>query len=273
MPDLLSRLCIHTATTRPLPLPVAIDEYKRIGATGITVWRDALGLLGVRESAKVLKGSGLETVSLCRGGFFVAADGAGRAKAIDENRQILDEAAESGAPLVVYVCGAMRGVPLPEARKQIQAGLEAILPHAEKVGVKLGIEPLHPKYAADRSAVNSLGQGNDLVAAIGSKHVGIALDVYHVWWDERLEAEIARCAKLEALFAFHVCDYRSPCRDLLNDRGLPGDGVIDIKQIRSWVERAGYAGPIEVEVFSTEYWGMDQRAYLNRLRAAYLQHV
>lgn len=273
MSDTLSRLCIHTATTRPLPLEVAIEEYKRIGATGITVWRDALDGLGVKGSADVLKKSGLKVVSLCRGGFFVASDDGARTKAIDDNRNVLDEAAEIGAPLVVLVCGATKGVPLPEARKQIQGAIEKLVPHGEKVGVKLSIEPLHPMYAADRSAVNTLGQANDIVAAIGSKQVGVALDVYHVWWDERLEAEIARCAKLGALDAFHVCDYRAGTRDLLNDRGLPGDGVIDIKQIRSWVERAGFKGAIEVEVFSTEYWAGDQRKYLQKLKTAYLEHV
>jgi sugar phosphate isomerase/epimerase len=258
-------------------LPVAVEEYARIGARGITVWRDALELLGVAESAKVIRGSGLKPVALCRGGFFVAADAAGREKAVEENRKVLYEAAEIGAPLVVLVCGAVKGVPLPEARKQIQGAIEALVPVAEKLNVKLSIEPLHPMYAADRSAVSTLGQANDIVEAIGSKMVGVAVDVYHVWWDERLEGEIKRCGRLGALDAFHVCDYRSPTRDMLNDRGLPGDGVIDIKQIRGWVEAAGFgsgdAGWIEVEVFSTEYWGMDQRRYLEKLRRSYVEHV
>lgn len=272
-PAPLSKLCIHTATTRPLPLPVAIEEYQRIGATGITVWRDALDTLGLPASAKLLKASGLKVVSLCRGGFFVSPDPAVRGKALDDNRRILDEAAEIGAPLVVLVCGASKGIPLPEARKQIQDAIAALVPHASSRGVKLAIEPLHPMYAADRSAVNTLGQANDMVAAIGSKQVGVALDAYHVWWDERLEAEIARCAKLDALMAYHVCDYRAGTRDLLNDRGLPGDGVIDLKQLRSWVTRAGFDGPIEVEVFSTEYWAQDQRRYLDKLKTAYLEHA
>jgi sugar phosphate isomerase/epimerase len=269
----LARLAIHTATTRPLPLPVACDEYVAIGATGITVWRDALQLLGVEGSAKVIKASGLKPVALCRGGFFVSPDASARAAALDDNRKALDEAAAIGAGMVVLVCGAAKGVPLSEARNQIRGAIEALLPHAEKTGVNLAIEPLHPMYAADRSAVNTLGQANDLVEAIRSPKVGVALDVYHVWWDERLESEIARCARLKGLMAFHVCDYRSPTRDLLNDRGLPGDGVIDIKQIRRWVESAGFSGHIEVEVFSTEYWSMDQRKVLQKLKQSYLDHV
>lgn len=270
---MLSRLTIHTATTRPLPLPVALEEYARIGATGVTVWRDALDTLGLKASASLLRASGLQVVSLCRGGFFVGADAATREKAVEDNKVILDEAAEIGAPLVVLVCGAAKGIPLVEARMQISGALEKLIPHAEKRGVKLAIEPLHPMYAADRSAVNTLGQANDMVESLRSPWVGVALDVYHVWWDERLEAEIARCGRLGALSAFHVCDYRAATRDLLNDRGLPGDGVIDIKHIRREVEKAGFDGPIEVEVFSTEYWATDQRRYLEKLKAAFLAHV
>lgn len=269
----LARLAIHTATTRPLPLPVAVEEYARVGARGITVWRDALEGLGVAGSAKVLRESGLGVVSLCRGGFFVSPDAGAREKSIEENKRILHEAAEIGAPLVVLVCGASKGVPLSEGRGQIRSAIEKLVPTAEQLKVKLSIEPLHPMYAADRSAVSTLGQANDLVEAIGSRMVGVALDVYHVWWDERLEKEIERCGKLEALHAFHVCDFRSPTRDLLNDRGLPGDGVIDIRGIRAQVEKAGFTGWVEVEVFSTEYWAMDQRRYLEKLRQSYVEYV
>lgn len=269
----LSRLCIHTATTRPLPLPVAVAEYARVGATGITVWRDALDLLGVKESARVVRESGLKMVSLCRGGFFVSPEAAGRAKAVEENLAILDEAAELGAPVIVYVCGAAKGVALPEARKQITGAFETLLPRAESLGLTLAIEPLHPMYAADRSAVNTLGQANDMVEALQSRHIGVALDVYHTWWDERLENEIARCGRLGALSAFHVCDYKAGTKDLLNDRGLPGDGVIDIRQIRGWVERAGFSGPIEVEVFSTDYWAREQRGVLHLLKQRFVDAV
>jgi sugar phosphate isomerase/epimerase len=165
------------------------------------------------------------------------------------------------------------GIPLVEQRKQIADAIAAIAPYAKERGVKLGIEPLHPMYAGDRSAVNTLGQANDMVERLRLANVGVAIDVYHLWWDERLEAEIARCGRNKAIFAYHVCDWRTPTRDMLNDRGLMGDGCIPLRQIRGWVEAAGFDGMIEVEIFSTEQWAMDQRDYLKRIRDAYLKHV
>lgn len=269
----LSRLCIHTITTKPLALPAAVKAYRDAGAAGITVWREALTPLGARESARVLAESGLKVVSLCRGGFFPAAGESDRQKALDDNRRVIDEAAMIGAPLVVLVCGAAAGIPLAEARHQIADGIAAVVPHAAQARVKLGIEPLHPMYADTRSAINTLSQANDLVEKLRSPHVGVTLDVYHVWWDERLEAEIARCGRLGAIFSYHVCDWRSPTRDLLLDRGLMGEGCIPLRQIRCWVEKAGFDGMIEVEIFSGEFWQMDQLEFLKRLKSAYLEHA
>jgi sugar phosphate isomerase/epimerase len=265
----LSRLCVHTITTKPLPLVVAVEAYRKIGASGITVWRDAL----TGDSKKILDGSGLKVVSLCRGGFFPAVSEGDRQKALDDNRRAIDEAHSIGAPLVVLVCGAVPKMALAEGRKQIMEGIASLIPYAKAAGVKLGIEPLHPMYADSRSAVNTLGQANDIVEKLASPWVGVALDVIHVWWDDRLESEIARCGKLGAIFAFHVCDWRTPMREMLNDRGLMGEGCIPIRQIRSWVEKAGFNGMIEVEIFSTEFWQGDQAEFLRKIRAAYLEHV
>jgi sugar phosphate isomerase/epimerase len=267
----LSRLCVHTATTKPLAFSEAIRAYREAGVVGITVWRDALAAVGLKESASLLAGSGLQVVSLCRGGFFPGVLAADRQKALDDNRRAVDEAVAIGAPLIVLVCGAVPGMPLTEARKQIVEGIAALIPYAEEGGIQLGIEPLHPMYAADRSAVNTLGQANDMVESLASPWVGVALDVYHVWWDDHLEAEIERTGKLNALFAYHVCDWRPNTRDLLLDRGLMGEGCIPLRQIRSWVEAAGFTGMIEVEIFSTERWKGDQIAYLQKLRSAYLE--
>jgi len=269
----LSRLCIHTITTKPLALPEAIAAYREIGAAGITVWRDALAPLGIAESARRLAGSGLRVVSLCRGGFFPGASAADRQKAIDENRRIIDEAAAIGAPLIVLVCGAVPGMPLAEGRKQIGDAISQLAPYAAERNIKLGIEPLHPMYAGDRSAINTLGQANDIVERIGAKNIGITIDVYHLWWDERLETEVARAGKAGSIFSFHVCDWRCPMRDLLNDRALMGQGVIDIRQIRNWVEAAGFNGMIEVEIFSTEWWAADQKKFLQKIKTAYLEHA
>ena len=269
----LSRFCIHTVTTKPLPLVDAVAAYRRAGVSGITVWRDALEPLGVKESANVLRGSGLKVISLCRGGFFPAKTESDRCKALDDNRRAIDEAATIGAPLVVLVCGAVPGISLTDARNQIADGIAAVASHAAAAGVKLGIEPLHPMYADNRSAVSTLGQAIDIVEKLGSPQVGVTIDVYHVWWDDHLEREIARSGRLNAIFSYHVSDWLTPTRDLLLDRGLMGNGCIPLKQIRSWVEQAGFAGMIEVEIFSTELWKLDQLELLNRVKSDYLEHA
>jgi sugar phosphate isomerase/epimerase len=269
----LSRLCVHTITTQPWPIEEAAVRFAAAGVKGITVWRQALEGRNIAATGDMLRGHGLGIVSLCRGGFFPHLEEAGRRAAIDDNLKAIDEAEALGAPLIVLVCGAQPGLPLHEARRQIQAGIEEILPRAIEAGTKLAIEPLHPMYADSRSAVNTLGQANDMVEAIGSDHVGVAVDVYHLWWDPALEREIARCGNLGALFAFHVCDWNTPTTDLLNDRGLMGDGCIPIRRIRSWVEAAGFSGFNEVEIFSTRFWSQDQQAFLNRIVEAYQLHV
>ncbi|MDZ4700065.1 MAG: sugar phosphate isomerase/epimerase family protein [Rhodothermales bacterium] len=266
-----SRLCLHTITTKPWPIETAIDAYAAAGIGGISVWRDALDGRSIPDTGRRIREAGLTIVSYVRGGFFAALEAEGRAAAIDENKRVIDEAAALGAPLVVLVCGAAVGQSLEESRRQIRAGIEAVLPHARERGVKLAIEPLHPMYADTRSAIVTLGQANGLVEAVADDHLGVAVDVYHVWWDPALAAEIARCG--DRILAFHVCDWRSPTRDLLNDRGLMGEGCIPIRQIRRLVEKAGFAGFIEVEIFSTEYWAMDQHVFLDRIVDAYKHHV
>jgi sugar phosphate isomerase/epimerase len=265
-----SRLCIHTITTRPWPLEDAVRHYAGAGVAGITVWREALEGRDPAEAGRMIREAGLAVVSLCRGGFFPAMDPKGRRQAVDENRRVIEEAARLGAPHVVLVCGAVPGLPLAQAREQIREGIEAILPEAEGSGVRLAVEPLHPMYADTRSAINTLRQANDLTEAIGSPLVGVAVDVYHLWWDPDLEAEIGRCAGARRLLAFHICDWRSPTEDLLYDRGLMGEGCIPIRQIRGWMEAAGFAGFNEVEIFSTRRWSQEQGKFLQEIVRAYL---
>jgi len=265
-----SRLCLHTITTKPWSLAECIDGYAGAGVRGITVWRQALEPQGLDESARMLCDSGLEVVSLCRGGFFPAETQRDRRAALDENRRAIEEAAVLGAPLIVLVCGAVPGMPLAEGRKQIRDAIATLLPDAESADVKLSIEPLHPMYADTRSAVNTLRQANDMVEDIASPWVGVTVDVYHLWWDPELEAGIARAGN--SILSFHVSDWRTPTRDLLNDRALMGSGCIDIRGIRGWVERAGFVGPIEAEIFSDEYWAADQTEFLEDIKRAYLRH-
>jgi sugar phosphate isomerase/epimerase len=272
IPD-LSKLCIHTITTKPWPIEVAAKQFATAGVKGITVWRDALHGRNIRQTGQLLRDHDLTIVSLCRGGFFPNVVATKRALALDDNRRAIEEAAELGTKLIVLVCGADPMQSLEDSRKQIRDGIESLLPQAEANGIQLAIEPLHPMYADTRSAINTLAQANDMVEELNSPWVGVAVDVYHLWWDPALETEIKRCANNNALLAFHICDWKSPTLDLLNDRGLMGEGCIPIKKIRSWVEAAGFNGFNEVEIFSIEYWKMDQSVFLNKIITSYKQFV
>jgi sugar phosphate isomerase/epimerase len=278
----LDRLAIHTMTTKPLSLKQCIAGYQARNVPGITVWRQALAPQGAKESAKMLADSGLDVVALVRGGFFTGKTAAERQKALDDNRLALEEATTIGAPMVVLVCGATPGQPLPESRRQILEGIQKLAPEYKARGVRLAIEPLHPMYAADRSAVLTMKHAREMCSqfpdelpgpACGRKLVGIAVDVYHVWWDETLADEIRNAGREGWLHAFHVCDWRVETRDLLNDRGLMGEGCVDIPQIRGWMEEAGFSGWIEVEIFSTERWAGDQEIWIDDILNAYRGHV
>jgi len=265
----LSRLCIHTATTKPLPIEEAVKIYSEHGVRAMTVWRDALQGKNVNEVKKLIEQYNIKVVSLCRGGFFPSVSVVKRKQAIDDNIQAIDEAASIGAPMIVLVCGAEPRQSLETSRSQIKAGLEAILPVAEQKKIKLAIEPLHPMYADDRSAINTLKQANDMAEYFDSPWIGVAIDVYHVWWDPDLEDEIKRCGAHGNLFAFHICDWKVPTGHILFDRGLMGEGCIDIPQIRGWVEQTGFDGFHEVEIFSEKYWQSDQVEFIKNIIEAY----
>jgi sugar phosphate isomerase/epimerase len=268
----LSRLCIHTITTKSWKIEEAAKNFSAVGVKGITVWRDALEGRNIKLTGKLLRDHGLTVVSLCRGGFFPAKELSKRTLAIDDNRRAIDEAIELGTSMIVLVCGADPSQPLEESRKQIRDGIAAILPDATAAGVKLAIEPLHPMYADTRSAINTLAQANNMAEVLNSPLVGVAIDVYHVWWDPSLEKEIKRCGANGNLMAFHICDWKVPTSDLLLDRGLMGEGCIPIRQIRSWVETAGFTGFNEVEIFSTTYWKENPADFLKKIIIAYKEH-
>ena len=251
----LSQLCIHTITSKPWTVEEAAVNFSKTGVKGITVWRDALTGRDIRNTGNMLRDSGLSIVSLCRGGFFPSIEPEKRKKAIDDNKRAIEEAAALGAPLIVLVCGAEPRQSLEDSRKQILDGIASVLPDAKAAGVKLAIEPLHPMYADTRSAINTLAQANGMATQLNSPFVGVAVDVYHLWWDPTLEAEIKRCGKNSHLFAFHICDWNVPTTDFLNDRGLMGEGCIPVRKIRSWVEETGFNGFYEVEIFSNKFWG------------------
>lgn len=266
----LNRLCIHTITTKPWSIEEAAEKYATAGIKGISVWRQYLEGRNIYKTGELLRNHGLEIISLVRGGFFCSTEASKREEAISENKKAIDEAAALGAPMVVLVCGADPQQSLDISRNQIQEAIEKLLPYAEENQVKLAIEPLHPMYADTRSAVNTLGQANDMAESINSEYCGVAVDVYHLWWDPDLENQIMRCGKGGNLLAFHICDWLSPTVDFLNDRGLMGEGCIPIKKIRGWVEKAGFNGFNEVEIFSDRLWAEDQNKFLSKIIDAYL---
>ena len=249
-----AKLAINQATTmKQWSLREAIEGFSTRGIHGISVWRDKLAECGVDEAARILNDHDMTVTGLCRGGMFPANDAAGRQAALDENRRAVDEAAAIGARCLIIVCG---GLPdgsknIIDARRQTHDGLAAMLPHARDAGVPVAIEPLHPMTAADRACVNTLEHALDLCDSLGDG-IGVAVDVYHVWWDPKLESQIARAGS--RILGFHVCDWLVPTVDLVWDRGMMGDGIIDIPRIRGWVEKAGYRGFNEIEIFSERNW-------------------
>ena len=262
-------LSINTATVRKsagadLPLPQIIEACVRRGIRAISPWRDQVAAAGLAEVSRLVRTHGLELSGYCRGGMFPAADAAGLQAARDDNRRAVDEAAELGARCLVLVVGglpgALQGKPahkdIAGARAQVRDGIADLLDYARQARMPLAIEPLHPMYAADRACVNTMEQALDLCDELDparSGALGVAVDVYHVWWDPKLQQQIARAGG-QRLLAFHVCDWLTPTADLLNDRGMMGDGVIDIPRIRGWVEAQGFAGYSEVEIFSSGHW-------------------
>jgi len=251
-----SLLSINSITVKSWSLQQLVDGCARLGIGGISPWRDIVQARGVARAGKLIRDAGLAVTGLCRGGLFTAADAAGRAAALDDNRRAIDEAAGIGARCLVLVAG---GLPkgsrnLADAHSQVRDALAALLPYARAAKVPLAIEPLHPMFAADRACVNTLSHALDLCDAFGDG-AGVAVDTYHVWWDPELPRQIARAGS--RILAYHVNDWLVPTTDLLLDRGMMGDGVIDLRGIRARVEAAGYAGHCEVEILSNTWWQRD----------------
>ena len=262
-------LSINTATVRKQrgvewPLLQILQACAERGIRAVAPWRDQVAAAGLRETSRRLRDLGLVLSGYCRGGMFPYTDAAGQQAARSDNLRALDEACELGAPCLVLVVGGLPGAlggqaahkDITLARQQVNDGIAELLEAARERCMPLAIEPLHPMYAADRACINTLAQALDVCDALDPGRtgaLGVALDVYHVWWDPLLQQQIAR-AGVARLLAFHVCDWLTPTTDLLNDRGMMGDGVIDIPRIRGWIEAQGYAGFSEVEIFSTDNW-------------------
>ena len=248
---MLHRLSLNQMTTDQWSAQEAIEGCVRHGVPGIAFWRHKIAATGLTETARMVKDSGLTVSSLCRGGMFPAATAAERLVRIDDNKRAIDEAAELGTDVLVLVCGPAPDKDIEGARAMVEDGIAAIKGHAEVRGVKLGIEPLHPMFAGDRSVIVSLAQANGMAQRLG---VGVVIDVYHVWWDPDVYAQIERARG--RILGFHVNDWIVPLPDMLKGRGMMGDGVIEIRRLREAVDRAGYTGPIEVEIFNQKLYDM-----------------
>ena len=262
-------LSINTATLRKsrgidVPLPDIIEACVQRGVRAISPWRDQVETAGLATISRLVKAHGLELSGYCRGGMFpaVGADALGAAR--DDNRRAVDEARELDAKCLVLVVGALPGAlagkpahkDIALARTQVRDGIAQLLEYAREAKMPLAIEPLHPMYAADRACINTMEQALDVCDELDPQRtgaLGVAVDVYHVWWDPKLQAQIRRAGR-DRLMAFHVCDWLTPTADMLNDRGMMGDGVIDIPRIRGWMEDQGFAGYSEVEIFSAGNW-------------------
>lgn len=262
-----SRLSLNQATIQSWDMRATIDGCARAGIGWIGLWRDKLAALGGTETARQLRATGVKPSSLCRGGFFPAASDTERQKRIDDTRRAIDEAAEVGAPVLVLVSGPPADRDIDTARGHVEEGICAVLPYAAERGVRLAIEPLHPMYAGDRSVVVTLAQANDMAERIGSPTVGVAVDVYHVWWDPAVYREIARTG--QRIVGFHVSDWLAPPPDHLLGRGVMGDGLIEVRRLREATDAAGYQGPIEVEIFNQRVWDMPPDDVLALVRERY----
>ncbi|MDE2385621.1 MAG: sugar phosphate isomerase/epimerase [Alphaproteobacteria bacterium] len=253
-------LCsINTATLGfQRPLGEVIDAVARAGFGGIAPWRREVEGQDVAGLARQIREAGLKVSGYCRSTYIPAASKAGFRDNVAANRRALDDAARLGASCFVMVVGSLPqgSKDLAGARAQVKEATAELLPHARQLGVRLALEPLHPVYAAERSCLTLLSEALDwceeIEPAAASPALGVAIDAYHVWWDPNLARDVGRARGRIA--AFHVCDWLVPTSDVLNDRGMMGDGVIDLPGLRKLVEGAGYAGLVEAEIFSAQNW-------------------
>ncbi|MFE1460607.1 sugar phosphate isomerase/epimerase family protein [Streptomyces nigra] len=263
-------------TVRQLPLPDLVAACADLGVPAVGLWREPVQAYGVEAAAKLVRDAGLAVTTLCRGGFLAATDPVERARALDDNRRAVDEAATLGTEVLVLVSG---GLPagsrdLRGARERIADALAELGPYAEAHGVRLAVEPLHPMFAADRCVVSTLAQALDLAERFPARQVGVAVDTYHVWWDDDAPAQIARAGAGGRIHTFQLADWVTPLpAGVLNGRGQLGDGAIDLREWRARVEAAGYTGPIEVELFNDALWARDGREVLAETVERFTRHA
>ena len=268
----LTRLSLNQATIPSWTLPEAAEACARAGLGWIAPWRDRVAQVGLPASIRAIRDAGLGVSSLCRGGWFGAGDDGSRHQRMDDNRRALEEAAELRAACLVLVCGPAAGRSLDAGRAYVAEAVARLAEDAALHGVVLAVEPLHPMYCADRSVIVTLEGALAVATAAGlPERVGVVVDAYHVWWDPNLYRQVA--ASSGRIVGFHVSDWLVRTPDMLNGRGLMGDGVIELRRLRRAVDDAGYGGPIEVEIFNKALWALPAEEALNLVAARYVTHV
>ncbi|MGW3186371.1 sugar phosphate isomerase/epimerase family protein [Streptomyces ardesiacus] len=272
----LTRFSINQMTVKQLSLPELTTACRELGIGNVGLWREPVQAYGVEAVAELVRDAGLRVTTLCRGGFLTATDPGERAEALADNRRAVDEAAALGTDTLVLVSG---GLPagdkdLRAARERIADALAELGPYAEQQGVRLAIEPLHPMFASDRCVVSTLAQALDLAERFPAQQVGVTVDTYHIWWDDRAPEQIARAGAGGRIHTFQLADWTTPLPEgVLNGRGQIGDGAIDMREWKGYVEAAGYTGPIEVELFNDALWARDGREVLAETAARFAAHA
>lgn len=272
----LERFSINQMTVKQLSMPELVDGCVELGIGGVGLWREPVAVYGLDATAKLVRDAGLSVTTLCRGGFFTAIDPTERAAALADNRRAIDEAATLGTDTLVLVSG---GLPagskdLHGARERIADALSELGPYAASNGVRLAIEPLHPMFASDRCVVSTLSQALDIAERFPADQVGVTVDTYHIWWDDTAPAAIARAGASGRIHTFQLADWITPLpQGVLTGRGQIGDGAIDMREWKSYVEAAGYTGPIEVELFNDELWAGDGRELLAQTAQRFVEHA
>jgi sugar phosphate isomerase/epimerase len=261
--SLLDRLSFNQITADPWTLEETLRHCVANDVRTLAVWRHKLDG-DAAKAASLIRGAGLRVSSLCRGGWFSAPTAQERRERVADNRLAIEQAATLGAPVLVIVSGPAHGQSLDDARQTVLDGLAEVLPDAEKAGVILGIEPLHPMYAAERSVVVTLRQANDMAEALKSPSAQVVIDAFHVWWDPEVLPQIERARGRIA--GFHVSDWPVPLPGILMGRAMMGDGVIELRRLREAVDAAGFNGPIEVEIFNEEIWHNANDGLMQRIK-------
>ncbi len=266
------RLCIHQVTlSERCDFRQSVDCLARNGVFKTAIWRDMLDAAGLKAAKRALSDSGVQAPVFCSAGFLTASDPSAFAEAHDDNRRRFEQAAELGAKVIVTLTGGLdpTAPDLDAARNRARDGLAKLLPDARAAGVRLALEPLHPMVCGLRSVLSTLGDANDWLDTLDADDVlGLTVDSYALWWDQGLEREITRAG--DRIASFHVSDWLAETRDIRLDRGMPGDGLIDNRKIRGWIEGTGFDGLIEVEIFSSrDWWQRDPDEVVSTIKERY----